>query len=318
MKFNRRQLNLWGIPQIEESIVPSMPYMGSKRKLANKILNAIYRTIGDFDTLYDLFGGGGAMSIAALRAGHEVFYNEKNTSICELLRYIQRGGKLPNRWVSREEYKEKVSGNDWFAGFLKSCWSFGNNQKGYLFGADIEQLKQLAHNVVINRDNIALQELNTVLKCELTMPKNRLDFKEQIRASGIDRYDLERLEHLERLERLERLQQLEQLEQLERLQQLEPLQRLKITNGDYKAVKIQPGSVIYCDPPYSGTAEYGEGCFDSVCFWQWCREQTKPVFISEYTAPDDFIVIAEFEHRSTLSATNNAKITVEKVFWNGV
>ena len=305
MKFNRRQLNLWGIPQVEEIIVPAMPYMGSKRKLANKILNAIYCAIGDFDTLYDLFGGGAAMSVAALNAGHKVFYNEKNTSICELLRYIQRGGKLPNRWVSREEFKEKVSGNDWFAGFLKSCWSFGNNQKSYLFGADIEQLKQLAHNVVINRDNTALQELNALLKCELTMPRNRFDFRGKLRATAIKRFDLEPPERLE------------QLQQLERLEQLEQLERLNISCGDYDKVKIKSNSVVYCDPPYAGTAEYKEGAFDHAKFLQWCRDCKKPVFVSEYKAPADFKVVAEFEHRSTLSATNKAKKTIEKVYWNG-
>jgi len=68
-----RKKHIFGGPEVKETIVPAMPYMGSKRKLANKILNAIYRTVGDFYTLYDLFGGGGAMSIAGLRAGHEVF-----------------------------------------------------------------------------------------------------------------------------------------------------------------------------------------------------------------------------------------------------
>jgi len=75
--------------------------------------------------------------------------------------------------------------------------------------------------------------------------------------------------------------------------------------------------VIYCDPPYAGTAEYKEGAFDHAQFWQWCRNQPYPVFISEYNAPDDFKIIAEFKHRSTLSATNNAKVTIEKLFWNG-
>ena len=46
--------------------------------------------------------------------------------------------------------------------------------------------------------------------------------------------------------------------------------------------------------------------------------QTVPVFVSEYTAPDDFECILEIEHRSTLSSTNNSKRVVEKLFWNGV
>jgi site-specific DNA-adenine methylase len=304
--------------------------MGSKRKLATKILNVIYKTVGDFDRVYDLFGGGAAFSIAALMAGHKVHYNEKNTSVVELLRYIVAGKKLPNRWVTREEYKEKVGGDDWFAGFLKSCWSFGNNsEKGYLFGAKIENLKRLGHLIVVDKDELALKELSEILNINLTMPKNRLQFRQIIKRLTVERGDLEQLERLQQLERLdsleqlqrleslEQLQQIQRLESLERLQQLERLERLEISNLDYCDVEIVPNSVIYCDPPYAGTAEYKEGAFNHEAFWQWCRTQNNPVFVSEYNAPDDFKIVAEFKHRQTLSATKNANVTIEKLYWNG-
>lgn len=289
-----RQRDLFGTPYIKNEPVPYMPYMGSKNKLATKILNAIYQVVGDFDRVYDLFGGGAAFSTAALMAGHNVRYNEKNTSIVELLRHIAAGKKLPDRWITREEYREKVGGDDWFAGFLKSCWSFGNNsEKGYLFGAENEKLKRLGHEVVINKCEVSRAELSAILGVALPMPKSRLDFRRTIMRLTGERGDLPQL------------------------QQLQQLQQLEISNLDYAAVEIVPGSVIYCDPPYAGTAEYKEGAFDHAAFWQWCREQRNPVFVSEYSAPDDFKVVAEFEHRSTLSATNNAKVTLERVFWNG-
>lgn len=297
-----REINIFGVPQVEETIVPAIPYMGSKRKLATKILNVIYQTVGDFDRVYDLFGGGAAFSIAALMAGHKVFYNEKNTSIVELLRYIVTGKKLPNRWVTREEYREKVGGDDWFAGFLKSCWSFGNNQKGYLFGAENERLKRLGHLIVVDKDELALKELSEIMNINLQMPKNRLQFRQIIKRLTGERGALEQLEMLQRFAMLQQLQQLQQLE---------------ISNLDYRDVEIVPNSVIYCDPPYAGTAKYKEGDFDHVAFWQWCREQRNPVFVSEYKAPDDFKVVAEFKYISKLSSTNKAKVTIEKVHWNG-
>ena len=308
MDYLKRQVNPSGILEVEETIVPAIPYMGSKRKLATKILNVIYQTVGDFARVYDLFGGGAAFSIAALMAGHKVHYNEKNTSIAELLRYIVAGKKLPNRWVTREEYREKVGGADWFAGFLKSCWSFGNNQKDYLFGAKVENLKRLGHLIVVNKDELALKELSEILDINLTMPKNRLQFRQIIKSLTGERGDLEQLE---------RLQQLEMLARFEMFQQLQQLQQLEISNLDYRDVEIVPNSVIYCDPPYAGTAKYKEGAFNHEAFWEWCREQSNPVFVSEYKAPDDFKVVAEFKHKSTLSATNNAKVTIEKLFWNG-
>ena len=297
-----REIDLFGVPQVEETIVPAIPYMGSKRKLATKILYVIYQSVGDFDRVYDLFGGGAAFSIAALMAGHEVHYNEKNTSIVELLRHIVAGKKLPNRWITREEYKEKVGGDDWFSGFLKCCWSFGNNQKGYLFGAENERLKRLGHLIVVDKDELALKELSEILNINLTMPQNRLQFRQIIKRLTGERGDLEQLEMLQRFEMLQQLQQLQQLE---------------ISNLDYRDVEIVPNSVIYCDPPYAGTAEYKEGAFDHAQFWQWCRNQSCPVFISEYNAPDDFNLVAEFKHRQTLSATKNANVTIEKLFWNG-
>jgi hypothetical protein len=66
-----------------------------------------------------------------------------------------------------------------------------------------------------------------------------------------------------RIGELEQLEQLQQLERLERLQltgadcsELEQLLQLELTSLDYRAVEIKPNSVVYCDPPYAGTASY--------------------------------------------------------------
>lgn len=40
-----------------------------------------------------------------------------------------------------------------------------------------------------------------------------------------------------------------------------------------------------------------------------------PVYVSEYNS--DFEEVHAFEHNSSLSATNNAKKTIERLFWNG-
>ena len=303
MKFNRRQLNLWGIPQVEETIVPSMPYMGSKRKLANKILNAIYQTVGDFDTLYDLFGGGGAMSVAAILAGHKTIYNELNPAIARLFKHVLSGGELPKEWISREEFHAKINGGDWQAGLLQTCWSFGNNQKDYLYGKEVEPLKKLAHELCINKSESARAELSAILGIEVPLLKKARDLSSFFRTRN-DRFDMQHLENINRLEHLERLQH------------LESLQHLEILNLGYDAVITESG-IVYCDPPYQDTAEYKEG-LNHADFWEWVKNHRLPVFVSEYSAPVDFAIVAEFEHRSTLSSTNNAKVTIEKLFWNGV
>lgn len=92
------------------------------------------------------------------------------------------------------------------------------------------------------------------------------------------------------------------------------MSKLKTTIGDYRDVEILPDSVIYADPPYKGTKGYGMD-FDHEAFYQWCEKQTALVLISEYWMPEDrFVCIAEFPRISTLSATNNSKREIEKVF----
>ena len=71
--------------------------------------------------------------------------------------------------------------------------------------------------------------------------------------------------------------------------------------GDYRAVKIPAGSVVYCDIPYVGTQGYNEETFDHGAFYEWAEQQTAPLIISEYTMPEDwFTRIASIDKRQTL------------------
>ena len=135
---------------------------------------------------------------------------------------------------------------------------------------------------------------------------------------------LESLERLQSLERLERLQSLESLERLQRLQRLESLQSperlespesLERLNIDYRDVPLPEDCVVYCDPPYANTEQYGIEIsrFDSDAFWAWARDCKRPLFISEYNAPDDFVPIAEFAHRARASRNKNNAVT-ERLF----
>ena len=75
------------------------------------------------------------------------------------------------------------------------------------------------------------------------------------------------------------------------------------------------GCVVYCDPPYAGTDGYGlhKSAFDQEAFWNWARKCERLLFISEYSAPVDFVPIVEVPHRSRLSATTNNSVT-ERLF----
>lgn len=43
----------------------------------------------------------------------------------------------------------------------------------------------------------------------------------------------------------------------------------------------QDGDVVYCDPPYEGTASYSGG-FDHKAFYDWAASRDYPVYFSSY------------------------------------
>lgn len=105
---------------------------------------------------------------------------------------------------------------------------------------------------------------------------------------------------------------LERLQSLESLQSLERLERLKLSRKDYSDVAIPPGATVYCDPPYANTAGYIDD-FDHERFYRWLRSMEFPVFVSEYSMPDDFICFASIDKVCTYSSSKTIK-RVEKMF----
>ena len=86
--------------------------------------------------------------------------------------------------------------------------------------------------------------------------------------------------------------------------------------SDYR-VNDPQGWLIYYDPPYANTTAYkGQPKFNHDEFWDIMREWSKrnTVIISEYTAPDDFECIKEFEHRQHIRSKQGSGKTSEKLF----
>ena len=281
-----------------------IPYMGSKGGIAELII----KFLPNAENIYDLFGGGFSISHCAMlsKKFKNVFYNEINADVVALVRKAINGEYNYNvfkpEWISREMFfKRKDS-----CAYTRVIWSFGNNQKGYMFGADIEQQKKALHNAVVFN---VFSDLATKLTGLNKFPawsgitQRRLLVKKIFR--GKPRIDLQQLQQLEQLQRLERLQ---------RLRQLERLRQLQMTSLSYEGVQIKPDSIIYCDPPYKGTASY-LNTFDHEKFWQWARTSKHPVFVSEYNAPKDFKIALSLDHKKSLSAKANSN-SVEKLFCN--
>jgi len=97
------------------------------------------------------------------------------------------------------------------------------------------------------------------------------------------------------------------------------IQGVEFIASSYSDLKIPNNSIIYCDPPYAGTTKYKDD-FNHEEFWEWCREKVKEghqVFISEYTAPDDFVCVWQQELNVLVAKSAKSgkeKNAIEKLF----
>lgn len=90
----------------------------------------------------------------------------------------------------------------------------------------------------------------------------------------------------------------------------------KFTNLSYLEIGIEPGSTVYCDPPYANTTKY-KSDFDHDLFWEWCGElATKGcrVFVSEYSAPESWQPVWDRSVTNSLTRDTGAKTGVERLF----
>jgi DNA adenine methylase len=95
-----------------------------------------------------------------------------------------------------------------------------------------------------------------------------------------------------------------------------------IADVDFRACDyrehVPVGALIYCDPPYRGTAGYrAVGRFDHDAFWQTMRDWSvdNTVLVSEYTAPADFVPVWQQRKTTGLRGSDGkGKRTIETVF----
>jgi len=307
-----------------------IPYMGSKRQIAGKIVDFVLRENPNCKYVWDLFGGGGALSFEFLQREpiKKVYYNELNTGVVELLRKIKKDGVTKDfyQWIDRDTFMKHKNDNSWFGGLCKTIWSFGNGQDAYLFGRDREEYKKNYHLVVVEgidktkemmsyAEKYVLEKYGINEKCELVMP-----IKENIQDRRLEiRSQLNIFEKKCKLNQEKSRSGLQDLEQLERLQQLEQLQRLEqleIFNSSYKDVLITSPikeTIIILDPPYRNTKKYQCG-IDYDELYEYVRNSPYKVYMCEYDAP--FKQVFEVKHKSTFSATSNNKSTNEYLFCN--
>ena len=313
-----------------------MPYMGSKRRLSREIVDHILTAHPNTKYVWDLFGGGGAISFEFLQRPQieRVVYNELNTGVVELLRKIQTDGITPEfyQWVDCDTFNKHKNDDDWFGGLCKVVWSFGNNQKSYMFGKHIEQYKKEFHELVVegidHTQSISSYCMEYVkekygIECDLTLnipseihiKQRRLNIRKQLTDFESRCKNTKPLKQLQQSQHLERLERLERLQQLQNFEQLQHLERFDIRNQSGFDVFIDTPieeTIIYLDPPYKGTGKYQEDvCHDELK--RYIDNSHYTVYLSSYDF--DLPVVHAMKHNSAFSPTKNNAV-VEKLFCN--
>lgn len=265
-----------------------LPYQGSKKKISKKIVEIIKQNFGTDKPIYDIFGGGGAITAECVLNGLEVYYNDLDKDITNAFERVisQDREWIKTLIISRTEFtKIKDKENKTTDDFLKLLInSFGNQKNYYLYSKEISDLKyNIAREIIEKHDVFSGYKQTETYKRAIEQPK-----------------------------------QLEQLERLGGLERLERIDEVKATNKSYHDFSEVSGAILYLDPPYEGTTHYGYiNSFNSQEFYDWAFERAKTniVIISSYSISDErFEVVYSFDKaRSNIqSITRNDKC--EKLF----
>lgn len=292
--------------------------MGSKRKTAGRFYSAIKNYHPNANCLVDLFCGGFAISEYFLKKGWEVIANDKNGYIIALIRKLLHedlNEKEILQFISRDKFwdvlKTPSEYPDWYVGYVMCCWSFGNNQKSYLYGRNLGNYPLAIHNLAVNKDPVLITQLDSSLPDKYIKGVFSLDSWQKRRIAWLkieDNFALQQKCSLVHLKRNEVLLQMKALQH--------ESSKCYLFNSSYESVNIPKGAIVYCDPPYQGTAKYAESNFDHAKFWDWARKQSQnnPVYVSEYSAPPDFETILEFSQASGLCLGQSKNQPNEKLF----
>ena len=278
-----------------------LPYQGSKKKISKKIVEIIKQNFGTDKPIYDIFGGGGAITSECLLNGLEVHYNDLDRTITDMFQRVLSADRefLKTLIVSRDEFfKIRDKENKTIDDELKLLVnSFGNNRKNYLYSEEFSDLKYNIAIDVVNNHNTFKGYLKT---------KTYIDAVNNIKDK-------------ETLKQLVRIQQLACIQQLERVQNIS-INNLEITNHDYIYFSYLSDVIIYLDPPYEKAHlnGYSINNFDSKAFYDWAYEMSKKniVLISSYKISDKrFECVYEFKTvKSTFAPNKKSGDRTEKLF----
>ena len=118
-------------------------YQGSKSKIADEIISLLPNK----KYFIDAFSGGGALAHCALesRKFENIIANDLQTKAILEAHFLwtpEQHLEFQKRWITREEFEKT---NDLY---IKTCWSFSNNRKAYIYSKACYEYKRRLHNAI--------------------------------------------------------------------------------------------------------------------------------------------------------------------------
>lgn len=118
-------------------------YQGSKSKIADEIISVLPAR----KYFIDAFSGGGALAHCALESGkfEHIIANDLQTKEILEAHFLwtpEQHLEFQKKWITKEEFEQT---NDLY---IKTCWSFSNNRKAYIYSKACYEYKRLLHNAI--------------------------------------------------------------------------------------------------------------------------------------------------------------------------
>ena len=118
-------------------------YQGSKSKIADEIISKLPNK----KYFIDAFSGGGALAHCALESGkfENIIANDLQTKDILEANFLwtpEQHLEFQKKWITKEEFEQTNNL------YIKTCWSFSNNRKAYIYSKNCYEYKRRLHNAI--------------------------------------------------------------------------------------------------------------------------------------------------------------------------
>jgi site-specific DNA-adenine methylase len=274
--------------------------------ISSKIVDKILEDNPDTNKVFDLFGGGGAITfeLAQREQITDVIYNDINTPLVLLLQALRDGlNPYSFPFITRKEYKRSYKRyKTLLDGFAMSCYSYHAKWgRSYFIAETKEHLISILSKLILSDNIVDYYKYKTDLEkyYGYYFTENIFNLHYQDRRLFLERLsdNLEVFVNGVRYKGRVRVDNVMRMRRLETLKNFDKWSKISLYNKSYEDILIEDNSIIYCDIPYTNVTGY-EYSFDINKFYKWVKNIPAKIYISSYEF-FDLDPIFSVKHRRT-------------------